>query len=144
MQTIEAKINSIKELTTGFLNYADSFSFVVREENEISKNVRNLIHDLSVFLIEEKEVQEWPGTKLLLGNAILYRFNLNPESAFILYRYENNLYNWLQPELPEDLVFYKGQQPVFTSITHENDAYFELDMEGINMLNLRGLTINFH
>ena len=124
---------------TGLLNYADSFSFVIREENEISQNVKNLISDLSIFLIEEKEVQEWPGTKLLLGNAKIYRFNLSSESAFILHKYDNCLYNWVQPELPEDLVFYKEQQPVFTSITHENDAYFELDKDGINTLIISGL-----
>lgn len=142
MQIIETRIDSIKELTAGLLNYADSFSFVVREDNEISQNVNNLISDLSIFLIEKKEVQEWPGTKLLLGFAKFYRFNLNAESAFILNVYENYLYKWVQPELPEDLIFYKQEQPVFISITHENDAYFELDIEGINIMNLHGLTIN--
>jgi hypothetical protein len=139
MQIIETKINSIIEIAEGILNFADNFSFVIREENDVSSNITKLISDLSTFLIEEKEVQEWPGTKLLTGKAKLYRYNLRSESASILHRTENNLFNWLQPELPEDLVFYKGQYPVFISVTHEKDAYFELDNDGINILKQRGL-----
>ena len=65
-------------------------------------NITKLISDLSTFLIEEKEVQEWPGTKLLTGKAKLYRYNLRSESASILHRTENNLFNWLQSVIGND------------------------------------------
>ncbi len=138
---IDTKINSIKKLANGLLKYADTFSFVLREENEISEQAKTLISDLSIFLIDEKEVQEWQGTRLLLGQARLFTFYLNPESAFILCRSNDNLYEWVQPNLPEDLVFYKDNQPVFVSITHENDAYFQLDDDAIDLLNKQGLLI---
>ena len=138
---IDAKINSIKELTTGLLKYADTFSFVLREENGISENAKVIISDLSIFLIEEKEVDEWPGTKLLLDQAKMFTFYLNPESAFILSKHNDNLHEWVQPNLPEDLVFYRDNQAVFVSITHENDAYFELDENAIDFLSKQGLLI---
>ena len=139
MQIIGTKINSIIEIAEGLLNFTDSFSLIIREENDVSDNITKLLSALNSFLIEEKFVQEWPGTKLFGGKAKLYRYNLNSESASILHRTEKNLFNWLQPELPEDLTFYKGRQPVFISITHEKDAYFELDNDGINILKQRGL-----
>ena len=141
IRTINTKINSIRILTNNLLNYADTFSFVLREEIEISEQAKTLISDLSTYLIDEKEVQEWPGTKLLIGQAKLYIYHFNQESAFVLCRFNHNLYKWIQPELPEDLIFYKENLPVFISITHEEDAYFELDDNGFEFLSSQGLFI---
>ena len=55
MQIIGTKINSIIEIAEGILNFADNFSFVIREENDVSSNITKLISDLSTFLIEEKD-----------------------------------------------------------------------------------------
>jgi hypothetical protein len=139
IRTINTKINSISTLTNYFFNYADTFSFVLREDIEISEHLKTLISDLSSYLIDIKEVKEWPGTKLLIGKANLYIYHFNQESAFVLCRFNDNLYKWIHPESPEDLIFYKENLPVFISITHEEDAYFELDDNGFNFLTSKGL-----
>lgn len=127
MTLIRSKIYSIKTLASILDVYADSFSFTCREGIPIPKKLENLLDDLSPYLIEKKEVMEWPGTKLLLDKAALYLFDLNTESAFILSQYDDYIFNWIQPELPEDVVFYQNEHPIFISITHERDAYFELN-----------------
>jgi len=138
---IDSKIKSIKELTNGLLHYADTFSFVLRQDREVSEEAKMLISDLSIFLKDEKDIQEWPGTKLLFGQVTIYMYHLNQESVFVLSHYSDNLHKWVQPELPEDLVFYKENQPVFVSITHEKEAYFSLDDEAIELLTKQGLSI---
>ena len=84
------------------------------------------------YLVDYRLVLEWPGTKLLWeeDKAQLYTYYLNNETSFILYNCEDYLFNWIHPEKPEDLVFYKNDNPFFISITHERDAYFELRDEG--------------
>lgn len=124
---LDTKITSIKEITSALLNYADTFSFVVREGKDVSKEVIDLVESLKVYLIESKKVSEWAGTKLFWEQATLYTYYLNNESAFVLYTSEDNLFKWLLPYRPEDLVFYKNNKPFFVSITHEKDAYFELE-----------------
>jgi hypothetical protein len=47
----------------------------------------------------------------------------------------------LQPKLPEDIVFYKNDYPVFVSITHEKEAYFEVSDDDINLLEMKGFKI---
>src|SRR5678815_2421738 len=103
---INAKVSSIKELTAALLDFADRFSFVVRDGVSVSKEAIELLQDLNPYLIESKKVSEWAGTKLFGEQASLYSFYLNNETAFLLYSKEDNLFKWLLPHLPEDLVFY--------------------------------------
>jgi hypothetical protein len=124
---LDTKITSIKEIASALMGYADTLSFVVREEKAISKEAIALLESLKPYLIEAKKVSEWPGTKLFWEQATLYTYHLNNETAYLLYTSEDNLFRWLLPHLPEDLVFYKNSKPFFVSITHEKDAYFELE-----------------
>ena len=133
------KVTSIKEIACALLNYTETFSFVIREETDVSKEVNELLEDLKEYLIETKKVSEWPGTKLLWEQAALYTYHLNNESAYLLYKCEDYLFKWLLPQLPEDLVFYKKNRPFFVSITHEKEAYFELENDDKLFLESRKL-----
>jgi len=88
---------------------------------------------LSNYLIERKTVSKWPGTELLVNNyfpdnyADICRYAFNKETSSILCNSNENLFEWLEPNFPEDLTFYKNDRPIFVSITHEKDAYFEID-----------------
>ena len=46
-------------LTEKLLGFANGFSFVLRTELGISNMVKELISDLSIFLIDKKLVNEW-------------------------------------------------------------------------------------
>jgi len=130
MRIFETKISSLNKLFSALLNYADTFSFVRRDDVKSNLRFEKLLTDLSIYLFERKVVTEWPGTRLLIDEAELFVFHFNAETAFILSNYNDDLFCWEHPDLPEDLVFYKNEQPIFISITHEKDAYFQLDAEG--------------
>ncbi len=65
----------------------------------------------------------------MLDKAELFLFHYNSETALILSEFCDNLLGWMQPDLPEDLVFYKGGRPILISISHERSAYFSVDTE---------------
>jgi hypothetical protein len=136
---LDAKSSSTKEIASALLNCADTFSFVVREGISISKKAIELLESLKPYLIESKKVSEWAGTKLFWEQATMYTYNLNNETAFLLYTSEDNLFKWLLPHLPEDLVFHKNNRPFFVSITHEKDAYFQLEDDEESFLRDRDL-----
>lgn len=137
-RTLETEIRKIDYLAAKLIEFANIFSFVIREEAGISENINQLILELFPFLIEKKIVTEWPGTTLLSGSANQYKYYFNKDSAQLLSSYNNELYEWIQPQLPEDICLYKDSIPIFVSITHEQEAYFELDENEVYLLNHDG------
>ena len=127
IKIIEIKEQSLEKIFKAFLPIADMFSFTIREENENSKKTNQLLNDLSNYSIEKFIVREWPGSKLLLGTASLFNYFLNNETIYILKNYNNNIFDWTAPHLPEDLVIYKDDIPQLISITHEKDLYIQLN-----------------
>src|SRR5579875_897363 len=102
--------------------------FVVRPDMPLSTQGTNLIEELKPFIQKQIVSDEWPGTRLLTGNAIVYYFVYNRETLAILKKASDRLYQWLQPDLPEDLCLLKSyNKPWLVSISHEKDAYFILD-----------------
>lgn len=135
---MKAKVYSLQDITSALLDYTETFSFVIRD-NKVSEEAKALLGALDDHLIESRKASEWPGTKLFWDQADLCTYNLNPKSAYILYSTESNLFDWLLPRLPEDLVFYKGSKPFFVSITHEREAYFNLQAGSKEFLESKGL-----
>jgi hypothetical protein len=135
---VDAKTDSLKELMSFLLDYCDSFSFVIRKD-EVSEHLLSVIAEFKSFHIQTKEVSEWPGTILHWDQAFIYYYQLNKESAQKLSDTENNLFRWLHPRLPEDLIFYKNDKPVLISTSHETDAYFDKENVDENYLWLNNL-----
>lgn len=127
MKIIEVKENSINKIINTLLPYTNAFSFILREGFGRSRNVEKLLNELSNHIINKQTVNEWPGTKLLLDNATLFKYQLNEETIRILGKQSDSISEWILPDLPEDLILYKDKNPVFTSITHEKELYLELD-----------------
>lgn len=141
IKTIEIKERSIRQLFRAFLSKADMFSFIIREEDENSEDTNQLLTELSNYLIEKKIVNEWPGTKLLLGSASFFKYHLNENTICILANYNDNIFEWIAPYLPEDLILYKNKIPILISITHERELYIELN-DDINIKSLPGSLFN--
>ena len=111
------------------LNFAvsrcESFSLVWRDQLEFAPSAYEIEHALKPFLVSNIRTDEWPGTKLIGHEAIVRRYRLTNESVELLHVAEG-LYDWLQPNLPEDLVFYSSGDVVWlTTISHEHEAWFE-------------------
>lgn len=103
-----------------------SFLLVVRHET-LDTGGQEVVDALRPFLVEEREQSEWPGT-LLFGNTATVPYYLaNHESLRILERSASSVFEWQQPERPEDLCFLRHDGSAwFLSIAHEGYACFDL------------------
>jgi len=119
--------DNYKMLLSSLVSYVPYFSLVVRETLTLDSKGQEVLDLLKPFLISEDNVSEWPGTKLYDGTAKLFIFILNTKTISILLDFSNNIFDWVQPSLPEDLCLLRNDKAgLFISISHEKDFYFEL------------------
>ncbi len=83
---------------------------------------KNFLGKLEEFLLREEETDHWPGT-IMLGKATLLFYRCEEKVEELLTE-PNSIYAWQQPNYPEDLAFYIGDENWFGSIAHEHDAFF--------------------
>jgi hypothetical protein len=70
---------------------------------------------------------EWPGTKMFDGSALLHFFEYSNATVSILEDFSSSLFQWLQPDLPEDLCLIRNSGDSWlTTISHESDGYLSL------------------
>lgn len=109
------------------MNYCDSFLYVVRQDCVDLTNIQTKLYVFSDYLIEKQEMVSWPGTILLDGKAIVFKYHFSIESLKKLKHVAREFNTWIHPNYPEDLCFIRENDEEFlTTITHENDAYFNL------------------
>ncbi len=131
---IALSLSESNELTKNYgciLDYAStvcgSLSLVVRTSLMLSASGYLVLEKLNPFLVEISEVNKWPGTILLGGTASLYKFAYNRESGTLLKEVASNVFDWIQPDFPEDLCLYRPDGSVWlTTISHERDAYLSV------------------
>ena len=127
--------NEYKALLVCLAKIATSFTFVIRPEIKSGPRIKSLIERLNDFLIAEQEVDQWPGTQLFGRTAKLFKFKLTEQSKEILLVSSKGLFDWIQPELPEDLSFlYQDDQNCLTNIAHEKDAWLSLNSDEYNLV----------
>ena len=103
------------------------FVLVIRKDIGCGEKICELQNTLKPFLIRSYESKEWPGTILLDDCACVYEYKLCDDTAIILRNNAKSLFEWQQPEFPEDLCFMrKAGKPWLISISHENDAYVQM------------------
>lgn len=109
------------------LNFAasrcDSFSLVWNAQPRWENSAKEMKQALKPFLVSNLRTDEWPGTRLIGGTALVRRYQVSDESVKLLQKV-GGLYSWLQPKLPEDLAFYTGEVVWLASISHEQEAWF--------------------
>jgi hypothetical protein len=109
------------------LEFCDRLLLVERSSIPLSLLGKEFAQRLNGFLIETMNGDEWPGTKLLDEKAVIRVFKFNLDSLEILKSFTCGLYDWVQPELLEDLCLLRSDgTPWLVSISHEKDGYFEL------------------
>jgi hypothetical protein len=111
---------------------------VLREPHWVESSVHTFIEQFRKILVKQEVVTEWPGTKLTLGTATVFRYQLTSDLIDYLKNEANRLFEWQQPERLEDPCFLRQDgTTLLTTIAHENDAYFELtEEEHKNLLQL--------
>ena len=123
--TSDPKDDVYQDVIDKAFKYCDVFILVVRKDLILSSEAKFVLSSLSNSLIEIKEQFEWPGTILGGGEpAIVYYFNTDNHAKKILKEVSNSLHSWVQPDLPEDLSFIKGNNLWLVNTSHESESYF--------------------
>ena len=102
----------------------DSFSLVWRNDLSFNKSAWQVETDLRPHFISEFSTHKWPGTEIMGGKAMVRTYEVSSDSLSVLRRV-SSVFDWLAPDYPEDLAFYKNNQLTFASVAHEGDAWFE-------------------
>jgi hypothetical protein len=78
---------------------------------------------------------EWPGTRLLGDCATVYEFELAYPCVEFLCEAVSGLYEWQQPERPEDLCILRSDdEPVLVTIAHEHDGYLQVSRDELEVI----------
>ncbi|RPH69772.1 hypothetical protein EHM76_06925 [bacterium] len=123
----------------GILDYAvgksATFLLVVRDSLGLSARATGLLERLRDFLVKDYRSSRWPGTELIKGSARLLEYTYTCESKDILKHVTKGLYDWKQPDLPEDLCLLRASGDVWmATISHERDAFFEMGTEELRTM----------
>jgi hypothetical protein len=114
-------------------------AYVVLPDGTMNPSVQNALEKLNVDEIGRKTVKEWPGTRLLgTKAAMLIEYRCTRSVARVLTSLATGLYDWLAPDLPEDLGFVRTDGSVWlASTSHERCAFLELSSEEASRLTQR-------
>ncbi|MBU1355436.1 MAG: hypothetical protein KJ620_02610 [Candidatus Edwardsbacteria bacterium] len=128
----DSNYKAIIDMTSKFASY---FLVVIRYSVKMNKKAEIILNALRPFIESSNDCNEWPGTKLTNEFALVNVYNLNYKSLEIIKGSVSNLYDWLQPSLPEDICFLRADKsPFLVTISHEKDGYLELYQREYNEL----------
>ena len=103
---------------------------VVQKGMALSSEGQQLLEQLTAFEIDDVESDRWPGTQLLGRTAHVYRYSVNYFTIEVVKNAVLGLYDWVQPERPEDLALLRADEsPWLASIAHERESYLEITPE---------------
>ncbi|MBT2214848.1 stage III sporulation protein AH [Virgibacillus dakarensis] len=133
-----------KQLIDLAFNYCDTFHLVIRKDMGKIRDLKNFLSKLEPSLIELREESEWASTILDGETAYVYYYNTQDATTRDFIKNSvDSLYSWEQPELPEDLSFFKDGEVWLATSSHENECYIlptnqsEIkDLQNINGLEL--------
>lgn len=128
MENVKGK--RYKRLIDLLSRHSNRFAFVENRQMMVNEEERLtfidcLIADINEHLIERKVQQEWETTKLVEDTAYVFYFRLNNATKLFLKEQSDSIFDWISPELPEDLMFFQNGTCIFAACSHER--YFMVD-----------------
>ncbi|QCR34386.1 stage III sporulation protein AH [Lysinibacillus sp. SGAir0095] len=138
MMTENVKGKRYRKLIELLARRCNRFAFVENRqlmEDEASRlaYVDQLIETIKEQLIERKVQRQWETTALGEDTAYVFYFQLNNATTQFLKEHSDSLFDWITPELPEDLMFYQDDQCLLAACSHE--GFFLVDESIWNLLN---------
>lgn len=124
----------------------DEFHLVVRRDLGSTRQLEPILKELESSLKEMVVTNEWTGTLLGGGQkAKVYYYSADEHARKIVKERADSLYEWMQPNLPEDLSFLKKGKPWLVNIAHEEESYIMSESEYWikRILDIEGLKIAF-
>lgn len=124
MITENVKGKRYKQLIDFLSKHCNRFAFVEnRQMMEIEEErlayIDQLMNEIEEHLLERKIQREWETTKLTGDTAYVFYFQLNNVTRQFLKERSNSLFDWMSPELPEDLMFYQNDKCLLAGCSHE-------------------------
>jgi hypothetical protein len=108
----------------------DKAILVVKNKNNLSNQGKKVLSILDDFLIEKKDMSEWPGTILYNSVALVYKYTYNTDFVKHIKKLSSSLYDWQQPDHPDDLSLIRPDlSPWLISTSHEYDSYLMMSSE---------------
>lgn len=124
--TVHPEGDVYRKLIRTLIDYSDKFYFVTRKELKYDKKI---IKQFEPYIINKYKTKVWAGTITLGPAATVYEIKANEETYLLLSDLANSLYEWVAPNLPEDLTFMKNDFTWFFTTTHEEFAAFQFRSE---------------
>lgn len=140
----EPKGKIYNELIELAFEVCDEFILVLRSDIDVSKNANSVIESLSSSLKYSKDQFVWAGTEYLGDKpAKVFYFNTDEKAKITLLKVANSFHDWFQPNLPEDLSFYKNGNEWLVNTAHEYSTYIYSEDSEINerILKIEGISV---
>jgi len=123
----EPRDSSYRELLEGSCGPCAYALLVVRDSAADRAALAPATEALSEWLVSRELRSQWPGTILYEDEAAIYRYRLDSGLVSRLLRLTRGLYDWMHPNLPEDLCLLRQDlEPWLVSISHEREAFMVL------------------
>lgn len=110
------------------LAHSATLGVIVQKWRTYPPNAVGVLERLDPYMIDTKDVDRWPGTRMARGyveQLRLYRYDGAVKE--ILVSVARSLYEWQNPGLPDDLHLLRQDESVWLgSIAHEGEAWLEL------------------
>lgn len=104
--------------------FASAILFVIRHEMPLSIGATFFLQRIEKHLIRREERSSWPGTELFGHTASVLVYKYDSEVVSEILSHSSGLYDWIQPELPEDLcILREGEKELLTTVSHEKFSY---------------------
>lgn len=117
----EPRADVFRALVDAATGSCDRFLWVL-SGMALKKCARVLLVRLEPFLIGCEDVAEYPGTVLMSGTITTCTYRLDRESGSILRGAADGLYEWVEPDLPQDLCFLWGPEPWLINMASDEEA----------------------
>jgi hypothetical protein len=102
---------------------SDKFYFITRQE--LSYNPTILLK-FKPYILQSYKTNKWANTITKGPRATVYVIEANSNTCRLLQQSANKLYDWVSPELPEDLTFIKNNFEWFSCTSHEEFGGFSI------------------
>lgn len=124
------------ELLAAGLHGASELCLMMQPRKNTSSQCRAVLARLESFLARAEDISAWPGSQLHSGYfSTRYVYAVNDQVIDIVRAAADSLFDWINPDLPEDPHFLRADGATWLgSTTHEEYAWLELsDLEWVDL-----------
>lgn len=122
----EPRGDELEALLSRAGEYCDRF-LVALSGMELSEAGNQLLERLTPFLIQREETNHYPAATLPWGTLTVCTYRLDAQSRLILSAAAHRLFQWVEPDLPNDLCLLRGEQPWLVTMASDRVAIVTLD-----------------